>query len=69
MSLSFHDTVLAVCLIIPILHSECSTLHAVLITIYVFLLKVPHNKRNREQRSENKNFNLSETVYSIFLIN
>jgi len=26
--------------------------------------EAPHNKRNRKQRIENKNFNLSETVYS-----
>jgi len=26
-------------------------------------LEGPHNKRNKEQRTENKNFNLSETVY------
>ena len=24
-----------------------------------------HNERNREQKTKNKNFNLSETVYSI----
>jgi len=27
-------------------------------------LGAPHNKKNREQRRENKNFNLPETVYS-----
>ena len=28
------------------------------------VLGAPYNKKNREQRIENKNFNLSETVYS-----